>query len=133
VVRPSRTEPAATSTGLPWSRTRTALRVRALLARLPAADPEKRVLEARVRAYSRECGCAWAGAFLAASMVVAALYGVAGGNLTVRTAAASALFVLLATLLGKGTGLLHAWVRLILLQRKLSRRLNRGGGHVYVH
>ena len=135
MVGPSRTDPAATSVrGFAWSRSRTSLLVDDLLARVPAGDPEKVALEARARAHRRDCGCAMGGAFLGVALLLMLAYVAATVDLSIRTALASATFVLLATLLGKLTGLALAWARLALLQRSLARKLQRAtSDHVYVH
>lgn len=135
MVGPSRTDPAASFVqGFAWSRSRTAHRIDDLLARVPADDPEKAALEARARAHSRDCGCAMSGAFLGVALLLTLVYVAATVDLSIRTALASAMFVLLATLLGKLTGLLLAWVKLAVLHRSLSRKLLRTtSGHVYVH
>jgi small-conductance mechanosensitive channel len=120
--------------GVPWSRLRTAVLVDDLLARVPADDPEKVALVARARAHSRDCGCAMGGVFLGVALLLALGYVAATVDLSLRTALASSIFVLLATVVGKLTGLLVAWVRLALLRRSLTRKLRRtASGHVYVH
>jgi hypothetical protein len=73
------------------------------------------------------------GAFLGVA-VLALAYLAATLDVSVRGAFAGALFVVVATLLGKLLGLLLAWVKLVLLYRSLSRRLQRGAtDHVYLH
>ncbi|HZO96087.1 MAG TPA: hypothetical protein VFB42_01825 [Gaiellaceae bacterium] len=97
-----------------------------LLARLPAAGPERRALEARARAHSRDCGCALGGVFLTAALVAVPAYVVAAGDHRVRTLAAGALALLGAAAAGKLAGLALARARLALLRRTLLRKV--GGG-----
>jgi hypothetical protein len=115
------------------TRSRTALAVDDLLARVSPDDPERIELAARARKHSRDCGCAMGGAFLAIATLLALAYFAATLDVSVRGVFAGVLFVLVATLLGKLIGLLLAWVRLARLYRSLSRRLQRGSDHVYVH
>lgn len=113
---------------------RAAEAVDALLAQVPADDPERPALQARAGKYSRECGCALAGAFLAAALLLALIHFATGGHLGLRTGVEGALFVLGAAALGKAVGLLQAQLKLAWLRRLLSRKLERTGvSHVYVH
>jgi hypothetical protein len=106
----------------------------ALLARLPADDPERATLQARAVAYSAECGCKLGATFLAGALVLAVVYlALAGpGLLTCGVALA---FVFIATIVGKLIGLLVASVKLSFLRWSLSRRLRseRYSAHVHVH
>jgi hypothetical protein len=135
VVRSVRTDAAATFVrGFPWTRSRIAPLVDVLLAQISRGDPERAELVARARKHSRGCGCAMGGAFLGVAMPLTLAYFVVTQDLTVQGLFASALFVVAATLLGKFIGLLLAWVKLVLLCRSLSRRLQRAAtNHVYVH
>ncbi len=110
------------------------LRVDALLAQLPADDPEKPLLQAQAQAYSRECGCAMGGFFLCGASLLTLIYFAVTGDLHFLSVVEGAAFVFVAAALGKATGLLLAWGRLALLGRSLSRSPRRQeSGHVYVH
>ena len=111
------------------------LAIDAMLASLPSDDRERARLLARAVKYNRECGCALGGFSLVAALLLASTYLAVSGDLSLRTAAASVLFVLAAALLGKVTGLLLASVRLALLRWSLTRmvQLPRRVGHVDVH
>ena len=105
-----------------------------LLAQMPADDAEAAALQWRARAYSQECGCAMGAVFLSASLVLALIYFAATGNLGVRSGMAGVTFVFLASMFGKGAGLVLARSKLALLRWSLARRLQRAGPrHVYMH
>ena len=104
----------------------------ALLARLPADDPERAALYARAVAYSTDCGCALGAAFLAGAFVLASIY-LAVTGIDLLTCGIALAFVFVATAVGKLTGLLVASLKLALLRRSLSRRLRTERYSAYVH
>jgi hypothetical protein len=107
--------------------------VDALLARLPADDPERATLQARAAAYSSDCGCAMGAAFMAGASLVALLYFVFAHGLGFWPGLAGLAFVLVATMVGKLAGLLVASLKLAFLRRSLSRRLRSERCSAYVH
>jgi hypothetical protein len=105
-----------------------------LLAQLPADDPGRADLQRRARAYSQACGCPAGGLFLVAAILLVSTYFATTGAVGVGTVAASVFFVIVATAVGKSVGLLVAGLRLAMLRRSLSRKLQqRSLGHVVVH
>jgi hypothetical protein len=113
---------------------RTLLAIDVLLAQMPADDGEAAALHARARTFSQECGCAMGASFLSASLVLAMIYFVTTGDLGVRSGIAGVTFVVLASMLGKMTGLVLARAKLALLRWSLARRLQRTSSrHVYMH
>jgi hypothetical protein len=109
--------------------------VDALLARLPADDPDIATLQSRAIAYSQDCGCTMSAAFLAGSLLLALVYFALTGGLSVPTGIAGLLFVLIAALSGKAAGLMLASLKLALLRRLISKRLHSEEcfGHVHLH
>jgi hypothetical protein len=115
-------------------RQRAVVAVDALLAQLPAGDPERRTVPARAHGYYRACGCAMGGAFLTTALVLTIVYFATIGDFGWRSATAGVVFILLGSALGKAAGVLLAWARLALLRRSLARRLERTGvAHVHMH
>lgn len=104
----------------------------ALLARLPADDPERATLQSRAAAYSTDCGCKVGATFMAGALVLAAVY-LAFAGLGLETCGIGLAFVFVATMVGKLTGLLVASLRLAFLRRSLSRRLRSERYSAYVH
>ena len=110
------------------------LAIEVLLAQMPAGDAERTALQARVRAYGRECGCAMGAVFLTAALGLTPIYFATIGDLRVATGIASVILIFIASMLGKMTGLLLARAKLALLRWSLARRLQRmGSTHVYMH
>jgi VIT1/CCC1 family predicted Fe2+/Mn2+ transporter len=106
----------------------------ALLARLPANDPERATLQARAVAYSKDCGCTMGAAFFAGALLLAVTY-LAVAGLELSSCGIAVAFVFLATVVGKLTGLLVASLKLTFLRRSLSGRLRseRYSAHVHLH
>jgi hypothetical protein len=112
----------------------TLLAIDVLLAQMPAGDAEAAALHARARAYSQECGCAMGAIFLSVSLVLALIYLATTGGLGVRTGIVGVMFVFLASMLGKMTGLVLARAKLARLRWSLARRLQgTSPRHVYMH
>jgi VIT1/CCC1 family predicted Fe2+/Mn2+ transporter len=109
--------------------------VDALLARLPADEPDWAALQSRATAYSQDCGCTMGAAFLAGSLPLALAYVTLTDGLSVRRGIAGVVFVLVAALSGKASGLVLASLKLALLRRSISRRLRAEEcfEHVHVH
>jgi hypothetical protein len=109
--------------------------VDALLAHLPADDPDRAALQARATTYSRDCGCTIGAAFLAGSLPLAFAYFTLTGGLSIRRGIAGLLFVLIASLSGKAAGLVLASLKLALLRRSILRKIRAQEylKHVHVH
>jgi hypothetical protein len=116
------------------SKERTVRAVDVLLAQMHAGDAERTALQARARAYSRECGCAMGAIFLTAALALTLIYFATTGDLRVGTGIACVMLVFFASMLGKMTGLVLARAKLALLRWSLARRLQRmSSTHVYMH
>jgi len=134
MVRRVRTGTATFSRAFPWTRSGIAPLVDDLLVDISRDDPERVELVARARKHSRDCGCSMGAAFLGVAVLLTLAYLAATLEVSVRGVFAGALFVVVATLLGKLIGLLLAWVKLVVLYRSLLRRSQRAAaGHVYVY
>jgi hypothetical protein len=109
--------------------------VDALLARVPADDPDRVALQSRAAAYSQDCGCRMGAVFLAGSLLVTLASIAKAGGLTVWKGIAGLVFVLIAAMFGKAVGLVLASLKLALLRRSISRRLRAEEcfGHVDLH
>ena len=102
---------------------RAARRADALARLLPDTDPGKETARACIARLGNECGCAMGGAFLIAASLLFAAYAVLFGELGVRLVVLGVVFVFVASMLGKLTGILIAVARLVVIRRRL-------GGHV---
>lgn len=115
--------------------TRGAASLEVLLARLPADDPNRTALWSRAKTYSQDCGCKMGAAFLAGALVIALMYFIFVAGITPWTGIAGIAFVFLAAILGKTAGLALASLKLMLLRRSISRKLQaeKPFEDVYVH
>jgi len=106
---------------------RTSAAIGELVERLALDPAERRVVQARVARYSRECGCAFGGACMVAALAAAGILLALEPDFTFASVAACIGGVLAAGIVGKALGLLGASLRLAALQASLERRYRRNG------
>jgi hypothetical protein len=92
---------------------------------LPEGDPCKATARAYIARLGNECGCAMGGAFMIAASVLVAGYAAIVTEVGVRLVVLGVGVVLVASMLGKLTGILIAVARLTVLRRRLGRRVAR--------
>lgn len=98
------------------------------LAKLLAdTDPGKATTRATIARLGSECGCAMGGVFLVGASLLVAAYAVVFGEFGGRLVVLGIAFVLVASMLGKLTGVLTAVVRLALIRRRLLDHLRAVG------
>jgi hypothetical protein len=102
---------------------RAARRADAVARLLPETDPGKATARACIARLGNECGCAMGGAFLIAASLLVAVYAVVFGELGVRLVVLGVVFVFVASMLGKLTGILIAVARLAVIGRRLGGRV----------
>jgi hypothetical protein len=97
-----------------------ARRADALARQLPDTDPGKATARACIARLGNECGCAMGGAFLIAASLLVAAYATFFGEIDVRLVVLGVVFVFVASMLGKLTGILIAIARLAVIRRRLG-------------
>jgi hypothetical protein len=103
-----------------------------ILAAFPDREEELRPFIERAARYRHDCGCHMGGLFLISSIAIATAYialSTRSGPIEFgQQVLAGALFVVLATAVGKTVGIALARIRLALLHRELTRRYSIRGG-----
>jgi hypothetical protein len=96
-----------------------ARRADALAKLLPDADPRKATTRADIARLGNECGCAVGGVFLIVASLLVGAYAMLVGAFGARLVVPAIVFVFVASMLGKLTGVLIAVARLNLIRRRL--------------
>jgi hypothetical protein len=96
-------------------------------------DPDVARFHARAQRYASECGCASGGAFLIGAAVAAPIVLTFTAAWTPVAVLWSLLGVLVASLIGKLTGIAVATAQLHLLRRNVRHRTRMGVSHVHLH
>ena len=98
-----------------------------------ASESEKLSYKARADKYNSSCGCPTGGAFLTAGILGCIPYWIYFPH-NFTTFLKAIIGVLLLAFLGKMTGLLSAYIRLFLLYKTVSKKLNQqNNSYVHLH
>ncbi len=90
---------------------------------LPDTDLGKATARADIARLGNECGCATGGVSLIAASLLVGAYAVLFGEFGVRLVVLGLVFVFVASVLGKLTGVLIAVARLAVIRRRLAGRV----------
>lgn len=96
-------------------------------------DPDVARIRARAQRYASACGCASGGAFLIGAALAAPIVLTLAGAWTPVAVLSSLLGVLVASLVGKLTGIAVATTQLHLLRRNVRHRTRTGVSGVYLY
>lgn len=101
---------------------RTSMAIDELVMQLALEPAARSDVRGRMARYNRDCGCAFGGAFMIASLVLVVIYIAVTGSVSFSAIGAGVGFVIVSSMLGKAAGLALASVRLGLLRGSLVRR-----------